>query len=57
MTACDEFLRAGLRREAGPGADIQPLYRQWYERKTQEHDRTIEHMLTELSRREQNRAR
>jgi hypothetical protein len=57
MNACDVFLRAGLQRDAGPGGDIRPLYRQWYEREMEDHDRMIEHMLTELSRREQQHAR
>jgi hypothetical protein len=57
MSACDAFLRAGLQRDAGPDGDIRPLYRQWYADTMKEHDRMIEHMLTELSRREQNCAR
>lgn len=57
MDACDVFLRAGLQRDAGPDGDIRPLYRQWYRSEMEEHDRMIEHMLTELSRRERNRAR
>lgn len=52
MNACEAFLLAGLRAEVGPGGDLRAAYRKWYANWMEEHDRTLFHMLTELSRRE-----
>ncbi len=48
----EQFLWAGLRRRVGPNGDVNEAYRQWYARRMEEHDRTMEHFLTELHRRE-----
>jgi hypothetical protein len=52
MNATEQCVLAGLRREIGEDGDLRAAYRTWYERQMEEHDRMIEHMLTELSRRE-----
>jgi hypothetical protein len=57
MNACGEFLQAGLRHRLGPNEDLLAAHRQWYDRQMEEHDRTVCHMLKELSRRERNQAR
>jgi hypothetical protein len=49
MNACDAMLRANLQRQVGPGGDIGPLYRQWYEQTMEEHDRMMEHLGHELT--------
>lgn len=51
MNTCEQFLLAGLRREIGPEGDLKAAYRAWYAGQMEEHDRTIRHMLEELSRR------
>ena len=48
----DAVLRGYLQMLLGPDADIGPLYRKWYDLEQEEHDRTMIHMLRELSRRE-----
>jgi hypothetical protein len=51
MEACDQFLFAGLRREVGPGGDVQAAYRRWYADQMEEHDRTVRRMAENLGRR------
>jgi hypothetical protein len=50
----DAVLRGYLHMLVGPNGDIGPLYRKWYDLEREEHDRTMIHMLRELSRRERN---
>ena len=50
----DAVLRGYLQMLVGPDAAIGPLYRKWHELQREEHDRTMVHMLRELSRRERN---
>jgi len=52
MGTCEQFLLAGLRREIGPGGDLQAAYRQWYAKQMEEHDRMMLHLLEEFARRE-----
>jgi hypothetical protein len=52
MNATEQFVLAGLRREIGEDGDLRAAYRAWYDRQMEEHDKMIEHMLTELCRRE-----
>jgi hypothetical protein len=52
MNATEQYVLASLRREIGEDGDLRAAYRAWYARQMEEHDRMIEHMLTELSRRE-----
>jgi hypothetical protein len=51
MNVCEQFLLAGLRREIGPAGDLQAAHRRWYVTQMEEHDRTMQRMLEELSRR------
>jgi hypothetical protein len=51
MNICEQFLLAGLRREIGPDGDLEAAYRRWYTTQMEEHDRTMQRMLEELSRR------
>ncbi len=51
MDACEQFLLAGLRRQVGPHGDLAAAYRAWHEAAMAEHDRTMRHLLEELSRR------
>jgi len=51
-----ELLLAGLRHKIGPDGDLKAAYREWFERYSDEHDRTMAHMLSELSRREKSHA-
>lgn len=53
----EQFLCAGLRHRIGPDGDLAEAYRQWYERRMSDHDRTMEHFLSELHRREAGCAR
>ncbi|HZZ28892.1 MAG TPA: hypothetical protein VFE46_12895 [Pirellulales bacterium] len=53
----EQLLLSGLRRRIGPNGDLNQAYRQWYSRRMEEHDRTMEHFLSELHRREENCAR
>ncbi len=49
MDSCEQFLLAGLRREAGPEGDLENLYRQWYRRAMDDHDQAMYQMLEQLS--------
>lgn len=51
LDACDRFLLAGLRRQIGPGGDLQAAYRRWYAEQMEDHDRMILHLAAELTRR------
>lgn len=51
MNVCDGLLRAGLRREIGPDGDLRAAYQAWYDEQMRQHDETVFHMLSELSRR------
>jgi hypothetical protein len=51
MNVCEQFLLAGLEREVGPSGDVKAAHRQWYTERMEEHDRTMRHMLEDLSRR------
>lgn len=53
----EQILRAGLRNRIGPDGDVDRAFEQWYARRMEDHDRTMEHMLAELHRREEGRAR
>jgi len=48
----DELLLAGLQRDLPEGLTIRDAVRQWYEQRIVEHDKKIEHMMRELSKRE-----
>jgi hypothetical protein len=50
MNLNEQLLLAGLRREIGPGGDLQAAHRQWYEAHMQEHDRTMRRMMENLNR-------
>lgn len=52
VDASEQFLLAGLRRRIGDDGDLRSAYREWYARRMEEHDRTMDHLLTELRRRE-----
>ncbi len=52
LNAAEQFLLAGLRREAGAARDVEPAYRHWYARQANERDSTRLNMLRELERRE-----
>jgi hypothetical protein len=49
---CEQFLLARLREEVGAGGDVRAAYQKWYDAKMNEHDRTVQHMIDELTRRE-----
>ena len=51
VDATEELVKAGLRHKLGPDGDVDKAFRDWYVRETQEHDRTVAHMLDELHRR------
>jgi hypothetical protein len=51
MTACEEMLLAGLRREVGPKGDVMAAYRHWYAEQMEDHARMLEHMCREFNRR------
>ncbi len=55
LDACDEFLRASLRRKIGPDGDLQAAYREWYAEQMLEHDRTMLHLVEEFNRRSRSR--
>lgn len=57
VDACEQFLLMGLRRKVKSEKELQTAYRQWYQREREEHDRTVVHMLEELTRREGGHAR
>ena len=48
----ERFLLGGLRNRIGPDGDLTAAYRQWYARRMADHDRTMEHLVSELHRRE-----
>jgi hypothetical protein len=51
MDACDELLLAGLRREVGPGGDLEAAYRRWYGAQMEEHDRAVDLLVSNMNRR------
>jgi hypothetical protein len=51
MTACEELLLAGLRREVGPDGDVMAAYRAWYKEQMEEHAQMLQHMCDEFNRR------
>lgn len=51
MTASEELLLAGLRREVGPDGDVMAAYRKWYADQMEEHARMLEHLCDEFNRR------
>lgn len=53
----DQFLLSALRHKVGPDGDLKAAYRAWYSRRMEEHDRMMDHMLSELHRREAENAR
>ena len=52
LDTCEQFLVARLRQEVGPNGDVRAAYQAWYNDRMEEHDRTMQHMLEELGRRE-----
>jgi hypothetical protein len=52
MTACEEMLLAGLRRQVGPDGDVMAAYREWYTGQMEDHARMLEHMCLEFNRRQ-----
>lgn len=48
MDTCEQFLLAGLQREAGPEQDVTALYRKWYEQVMDDHDRAMIRMGNRL---------
>jgi len=52
----DQLVLAGLRRRIGPNGDLAKAFHEWLDRRDADHDRAIEHMITELRRRERNHA-
>lgn len=48
----DKLLMVGLRRDVGPGVDLNSAYRKWYEERRKEHDLDVVQLLHELYRRE-----
>jgi hypothetical protein len=56
LDTCEQLVLAGLAHRAGPGADIQALYRQWLEKQMEEHDRTMLRMMERFEERTQGRA-
>ena len=50
----DELLMAGLQRDLPEGLMLRDAVRQWYEQRTVEHDKQLDHMMRELSKRERN---
>jgi hypothetical protein len=48
----DQFVLAGLRHRLGTETDLETAYREWYERKMEEHDRMMLQMLKEFDRRQ-----
>jgi hypothetical protein len=52
MDEAEQFLMAGFRSRVGATGDCVQAYRQWYDRRMEDHDRTMQHFVTELRRRE-----
>lgn len=50
----DELLLAGLQRDLPEGLTLRDAVRRWNEERTAEHDKKVEHMMRELSKRERN---
>jgi hypothetical protein len=55
VDACEAFLISGLKDRVGPEGDWQAAYRDWYERRAQDHERAQIQFLENLSRRETGR--
>ncbi len=51
MNTCEQLLLAGLRRQIGTDGDLAVAYRQWCGERTEEHDRMMERLVSELRRR------
>jgi hypothetical protein len=49
MEACDELLRAGIRREVGPDGDFEAAYRRWHEERYAEHEQYLLRMAAQLN--------
>ena len=49
---CEAFLIAGMQTKVGPDGDWKTIYRQWYARHMEDHERTQIRLLENLSRRE-----
>jgi hypothetical protein len=49
--ACDELLRAGLRRDLGPRGDLEAAYREWQAEQWNEHRGAILRMMERFGQR------
>jgi hypothetical protein len=56
VDATEELVKVGLRHKLGPAGDVDKAFKEWYVRETEEHDRTMLHMLAELHRRSRKNA-
>jgi hypothetical protein len=56
VEATDEILLAALRSRYGSDEEVEAAYREIYARQVEEHDKKVQHMLSEFDRRDRNRS-